>query len=128
MTAPIQPTERDECPICGESDEMQDARTLRLAYGYKLDEASVKLQHHFYREHSDADANEFPDLRPFYSIRTCKSCRADFMGLLRSWCAGQIAAGRQEYNFDRNIPVRVDGATVWMTRPEWNAYTGKEPF
>lgn len=62
----------DECQVCGSVGH--DRRTLQLQYAYLLTEVSEKLTHD-------------PETR-FYSIRTCKGCRAAFLLQMGRWIKG----------------------------------------
>ncbi len=94
----------DLCAVCGEDG--QDRRTLRLSYLYELGEISPK----FSRDKTAPRAG--------YSIRTCKDCRGDFLGLLRRWCAGEFIEV-QSASYDRPIPIRRDGRCVYVSQEEW---------
>jgi hypothetical protein len=59
-----------------------------------------------------------------YSVTCCKSCRADFLNMFAKWSKGRLRA-RQDDNDERNIPVRVRGATVMMTLAEFDAHRRK---
>ena len=94
------------CQVCGEED--QDCRTLKLAFHYRMTEISEKFQ----RESDDT-----------YSIRCCKNCRGNFLGILRYWIEGNLA--EHTTNPKSSIPVRVDGRVVMMSQEEWTAHTTK---
>src|SRR5262245_14278633 len=67
--APVMP--RESCQICGEFG--MDRRTLVIEYFYSIEEVSPK----------------FTRTDRGYELRTCKGCRGDFLGLLRSWVLGK---------------------------------------
>ena len=64
-----------------------------------------------------------------YYLRICKSCRGRFLTMMGEWWKTGVDLrdtpkdhdGRDDYEPDpeRNIPVRVNGAIVMMTREEW---------
>jgi hypothetical protein len=117
------------CAICtgtlSQSDGFDhDLRTLRLSYAYALGEGSDRLE---------------PTIpATFHTITTCKSCRGDFLEVLWKWANGgflietnRADAGISPRGDDRpeaNIPLRVAGRTVMVTREEWDAHrASKEP-
>ena len=107
------------CQICNQEGE--DRRTLRLEYFYDLSEISDKLKKAEVTIRF-ADGHEVKDV--LWTIRTCKDCRGDFLGILRRWTNGEFITqtrGRSE----RNIPVRVDGRVIMMTAEEWQAHTAR---
>lgn len=63
-----------------------------------------------------------------YYIRTCKSCRSEFIGLLETWIQ-EMKERRglpkdedgclEELNEDANIPIRVNGNIQMITEAEW---------
>ena len=107
------------CQICNQEGE--DRRTLRLQYFYDLSEMSDKFE----KEEVTirfADGHEVKNV--FWSIRTCKDCRGNFLGTLRRWTSGEFVTATED-NPERNIPVRVDGRVVMMTTEEWQAHTAR---
>lgn len=102
----------DECAICGNGG--QDHRTLRLGYFYDLSEISNKLQ----VGHAKGDKEAYR-----YAIRTCKDCRGDFLSLLRDWCEGQFVT-ESHSSGDRDLTIRRDGRTMFITREEWEESRG----
>jgi hypothetical protein len=73
---------------------------------------------------------ELPEpMRKFFYLRTCKTCRGRFLASLRVW-ASECKSHRDEpkdhdggliCDSEADIPVRQDGATVWLTRAQWYA-------
>ena len=122
----------DHCPICGKGPD-PDLRTLSVANGYELHEASTKLEKVEFAVASEPGVEAAVTLR-LYQIRTCKNCRGDFIGLLRRWINGEFVdvAMREglpksgDEGEERNIPLRVDGATVMVTRSEWERFRAGE--
>ena len=109
----------ENCQICGQEGE--DRRTLRLRYLYDFSEISDK----FTSEEvtiNFADGNEVRET--VWSVRTCKDCRGDFLGILRRWTSGEFVT-QTEDDPDRDIPVRVDGRLIMMTTEEWEAHTSE---
>lgn len=103
----------DTCKLC--LAEGPDMRTLKMRYFYSLEEM----------------VPEFNKDDEFYSLRTCKTCRGELLGLLRQWRDGCVSrrslpkdsdGGIELDDPERNIPMRVNGATVMMTRKEYDAY------
>jgi len=66
--------------------------------------------------------------RGFY-LRICKSCRSKFLGYLQRWRDEQVGLRDLAKDHDggllveddpeRNIPYRINGATVMLTHEEW---------
>lgn len=125
--SPHHPVEMAECPLCHTEDVSGDLRTLRIGCGYDLSEVSDLLQP------TEALVRGVGRPLPMWSIRICKSCRGDFIGLLRQFINTQLATATarevEEMNPERNIPVRVDGRCIMMTEPEWRHFraTGVPP-
>lgn len=109
-----------ECAVCGEVG--QDRRTLRISHGYELREVSEKFERTQILESSPD--SRLSDPLPAWKLTTCKECRADLMGLLRRWIESGSAVDRRWISSDpeRNIPVRIDGAIVMMTREEYDQW------
>lgn len=107
------------CQICGREGE--DRRTLRLRYFYDLSEIPDK----FTKEEviiKFADGNEVKDT--LWSVRTCKDCRGDFLGVLRKWTSGEFVV-KTDDDPNCNIPVRVNGRVVMMTTKQWEAHAAR---
>ena len=56
-----------------------------------------------------------------YSVTCCKSCRADFLQMFGRWSRGELRP-RVADEEGRDIPVRVNGATVMMTQAEFDRH------
>jgi hypothetical protein len=56
-----------------------------------------------------------------YRVTCCKSCRGDFLQVFGKWSRGELRPRRQDDD-EANIPVRVNGATVMMTRTEYDQF------
>ena len=56
-----------------------------------------------------------------YDVTCCKSCRGEFLNMFGQWARGKLRERRQDDD-EANIPVRVNGATVMMTRAEFDAH------
>jgi hypothetical protein len=98
----------EPCAVCGDLGD--DRRTLRLRFFYELREMSTKLQaENFHLKAENGD--EWDEC--FYHLRACKSCRGDFLGLLKRWCAGEFVK-REEHDEQVGIPVRVMGVTRFV--------------
>lgn len=109
----------EQCQVCEALGD--DRRTLVISCGYDLHEVSKK----FARTPDDRHAQ--------FMLLVCKDCRGDFLGVLRRWVAKEFIL-KQEESSDRNIPLRVDGRIIMLTKAEWDAYTtqrgepGRKPF
>lgn len=107
--------EKDVCVLCGADG--QDKRTLVVDCFYDMTEAAsefAKVPGSFLY-HSNG-----------YHMRICKSCRAGFIGAVREWVADSKAKRGLPMDGDGNlecadghIPVRVDGAVVYMTDEQY---------
>ncbi len=71
-----------------------DRRTLWMACFYEMKELGLPFEKLFIAE------------RDFYTLRVCKSCRADWMSSIREWFNAPIIAEPEE-----GIPTRELGAT-----------------
>lgn len=63
-----------------------------------------------------------------YFLRVCKACRGAFLGKMREWANERRAlrytpkdhdGNIDSDNPEANIPLRVDGAIVMLTREQW---------
>lgn len=117
--------DRDLCMVCGAHGA--DKRSLVVSTGYDMTEA----------------VDRFIDLHLVegrlngmgYYLLICKSCRGEFIGMVRKWYESRRDLS-QRYNLDhdghvddeeweseeRNVPVRVDGQTVMMTTEQFEEY------
>jgi hypothetical protein len=100
-----------------------DKRTLFLSCFYQLPEVIPEIIDLF-------DLGE-PLKDKGYALRICKSCRGDFLGMLKEWRDRRLARrplpkdhdGEEVYaveDADRNIPYRTHGRTEMMTRSEYD--------
>ena len=100
------------CEICDETGE--DRRTLEMSYLYDLTEVGLERR----------------DGLRGYTKRTCKQCRGDLLEFIDFWTSGEVAARRkvrEESSPERNVPVRMHGRTVMLTRDEYKRiYPGRE--
>lgn len=65
-----------------------------------------------------------------YYLRICKACRGRFLTMMGEWWKAGVGRrdipkdhdGHDEYQDDaeRNIPCRINGAIVMLTREEWD--------
>jgi len=70
-------------------------------------------------------------LRRFHYMRICKTCRGRFLKMLKEWfryCTNFRDTPKnhdgcvEEFDEERNIPVRINGATVMMDEEEFKQY------
>lgn len=137
----------EKCVRCGETD--QDRRTLWMACMYAMDETGLPFKQlaihgrvlgHLGKEtlpglQIEIDKFEEPDSdakgrrHPFYTLRVCKRCRADWMVAIKGWfesrdipdvdsIAEELAARPGLHTLDGKVPVRVFGATVSVPQKE----------
>jgi hypothetical protein len=130
----------DICARCGENG--QDRRTLWMACCYRMEETGlpfekiaisgqvVKLDRterhptlNLDIEHyAEPDPEQKPYESPFYTLRVCKTCRAEWMLAIKGWFTsipGSKAAQEADEQahpgmlaFEGRIPVRVLGANI----------------
>lgn len=111
--------DQDLCMLCGARGP--DKRSLFLSCFYDINELIPEA----------IDLYKCPDEslqgRGFY-MRICKACRGDLLSRLGEWRDARLALRSELKNHDgnldyaepeRNIPYRVNGAVVMLTREEW---------
>ena len=110
------------CMLCHAYGE--DKRSLFISCFYAVEEAVPEAIDLF-------DCGKHLSDRGYY-LRICKSCRARFLGMLREWrneCVSLRDLPKDHDGIiegedpDRNIPVRVNGITVMMTKDEYDLYS-----
>lgn len=104
---------KETCQICTGTPQQStkfdhDLRVLHLDFGYALDEGTDRLE----------------EVEAGYEITTCKDCRGTFIELLWMWAKGGFLGIDRQPDEERNIPVRVAGRAVFMTRQEWEKHRG----
>ena len=110
----------DACQLC--ESRGPDRRSLIVNCGYAVHEVIPEA----------IDVHSVPDMEGRgYFLRICKSCRGALLGHLQAWRDERVARrglpmdedGDDDGTHDpeRCIPVREHGATVWLTREEWDA-------
>jgi hypothetical protein len=73
----------------------------------------------------EATPEHTTDKRAFYTLRVCKACRSLWMAAIQAWFK---AAPEQKESCGSGIFVRKNGATVEITREEWDReHLGQEP-
>ena len=60
-----------------------------------------------------------------YTLECCKSCRADFLDMLKKWKQGEFVH-RETNDPEANIPIRENGATRMITEEEWKERRAKD--
>ena len=93
------------CVRCGDQDH--DRRTLFMSCFSDMNELKVPFI-------LDSTSD-----RTFFTLRVCKSCRADWMHTIEQWFNG-LDTGERDPNPMRCIPVRSMGATRWLTQEEYD--------
>lgn len=140
----------EKCARCGEEGE--DRRTLWMACFYAMNELSVPFDRvQIYGEYLKLQAiekrNLFPEGRGpvveypiydlpkgsepqkynFFTLRVCKSCRADWLDAIQSWFKS-INFKHDVLSPDSGIFVHRNGAAVEITEEEWYRQNpGREP-
>src|SRR5690606_30505704 len=107
--------------------EGKDKRFLTMSCGYAVDEMVPEMKR--------LDRDAYPNMWAPFGINLCKSCRARLLGHMQQWRDECVALrGRpkdhdghleDEYDPDRNIPVRVNGVTQMMTADEYEAFRSR---
>jgi hypothetical protein len=145
----------DKCVRCGEVDLDRRTLWMACFYemnelGIPFEQVNVVGQRaKIVRSEATSLAFEEPSgqtrSHPFYTLRVCKECRGEWMAAIRAWyrggaeargechrahedCAqdqGLAEACRKTDDEVRDIPVRMNGATVMMTRAEYEAWRKK---
>lgn len=101
----------ERCARCGEVGE--DRRTLWMACLYAMEELPIPFEERDGGGHS------------YYTLCVCKACRADWMDAIRRWYQDKPA----RVSCGSGLFVRRGGATVEITREEWDAtHPGREPL
>lgn len=126
----------NKCMMCW--TEGPDMRSTAIDNGYAIHEVVPEVIDLYAVQQREFDRPAgFPDFRAGrpgggYYLLICKTCRALMLSLLADWRDLTMARrplpkgpdGEDEYLYDeeRNIPVRVYGATQMMSREEWEAW------
>lgn len=98
--------DEDLCQVCGETLH-GDGRHLVLDYFYDLREVSSKFE------------TFTLGYKKSYVLKTCKNCRGDFLAVLKQFCLGKFVDSKRTPNEERVIPIRQNGATVFVTQEEF---------
>lgn len=116
--------DEDLCMLCHAHGE--DKRSLRVSCFYDVKEV---LPEALYVQEGTPPASVF-------YLRICKACRGRFLQLLAVWRESCLDMRRLPKDHDGNVipdeercvPIRVLGATHWITRAEYaERYPGREP-
>ena len=92
----------EKCQRCGEDGD--DRRTLWMACLYQMDELDLP-----FKEVRTVGC----DARDFYTLKVCKSCRADWMIAIQTWFNNKPEPGPETGYF-----VRQFGATIEKRFPD----------
>ena len=123
------------CSLDAARYKTQDDDLCMLCHAYGADKRSLFVDCLY--DCSEA-INDFINLRDCgnerhksgWYLRICKTCRGELLGVLRAWGANCKSRrnlpkdhdGEIEIDTEGLIPVRVDGATRWMTRGEYTKF------
>jgi hypothetical protein len=119
---------KQKCARCGVEDD-PDLRTLWMACMYAMDELNVPFEELGLTTVDKAGQQCVTRSRPFYTLRVCKDCRADWMRTIEQWFntseeQGQTSTGT-------GVFVRRNGTSVELTLAEveeWKEqHDGQEP-
>lgn len=117
-------SDRDLCMICWAYGE--DKRSMYLSCGYAVNEAVPEALDTFGVGHDYVGRG--------YFLNLCKSCRASMLGHMRAFADERRALRNvpkdhdghvYEENPEANIPMRIDGAIVMLTKEQWDALKNK---
>ena len=113
----------DLCQVCHAYGA--DKRSFMIRTGYDMAEGVPEFVDMFAVPGKE-------ELKGFFFLNICKSCRGDLIGSIITWFKhrsalrgepkdhdGYLDSGSDE---DRNIPVRINGAIVMMNTEEYDAY------
>jgi hypothetical protein len=109
----------DLCQLCHAYGP--DKRNLFIHCGYAV--------HEVVPEAIDLSEVEDFETRGYY-LRICKTCRAKLLEKMEEWRNERVARrdipkdhdGEEYWDLEKNIPVRVNGATVMMDEEEYAEY------
>ena len=128
----------EKCQKCG-AEEGGDLRTLWMACFYAMGELNIpfeecaingvyckktgdkKTSFGLVPVFSDGEGELFK--RSFYTLRVCKSCRADWMSAIKGWWDAKTS---EPEGCGSCIFVRRNGTTVEITQEEWEKLHGTE--
>ena len=115
----------------------QDTDLCMVCHAYGADKRSLHISC-LYAVHEVVpeaiDLYDVPDKPNTYYLRICKACRGELLRHLQQWRDERAALRDEPKDHDgrvddddmgRCIPMRVNGATVLMTRDEYNRHTGR---
>jgi len=122
----------DVCMVCGAVG--LDRRTLLMRYFYELSEVAPEFLDLTLVDRVKSPGLPAPELGLYY-LRTCKSCRGEILGAIQAAITarralrglplgpdGDVDLPVELEDPERNIPVRVLGRTIMLTRPEWDEF------
>jgi hypothetical protein len=117
--------DQDVCQLCDAKGE--DKRSLFIDCMYDVQEVVPDAINLHY-------VDTFVKHQQGYYMRLCKTCRGRLLEHMRVWAEEckqmrglpKDSDGLPEYNDpERNIPMRINGTVVMMTRAEYDAYIAK---
>lgn len=116
-----------------------DEQLCMLCWAYGADKRSLFVSCFYAVHEAVPEAIDLSECEPKfkdrgYYLRLCKSCRGAFLGHMREW-ANKCRSLRDtpkdhdgnvdSDNPEANIPVRIDGAVVMLTREQWDKRQGQ---
>ncbi len=121
-----------------------DSELCMCCHAYGEDKRSIWIDCFYEIKEVVPDAIDISGVEPLpenhkrgYYLRVCKSCRSRFLGKMQDWWEEGVDLRDLSKDHDghaedqdptRNIPTRVNGALVMLTREEWDTRNpGREP-
>lgn len=101
----------EKCQRCEKVGE--DRRTLWMACFYQMNELGLPFEE--IKMTGTGDGHELYDY-PFYRLRVCKQCRADWLATIKHWFEN---IPEKPPSLGSGIYVRRLGATVEISEEEW---------
>lgn len=121
----LEEADPDLCMICHAYGV--DKRSLFVDCSYQMKEAVPEML--------DLSACDEPLNERGYYLRICKSCRGSLLGHMRIWANERRATRNEAKSGDGGelildesewlVPVRLDGATVYMTEEQYLSWRAR---
>lgn len=129
--------ERDEARRQGaDRFHNHDTDLCMLCHAYGEDKRSLFIDCFYAVDEVVPEALDIAEVegRQGYYLRICKSCRAALLGRLREWRDERVArrdipkdhdGEDEDWDAEADIPVRINGAVVMLTREQFDEYQAK---
>lgn len=104
----------ETCQRCKEEDD--DRRTLWMSCFYDMDELGIPFEVKR-MEWTVPPASHKGVTNDYFTLRVCKSCRADWMNQIRNWFNNVY----KRPSCGSGIYIKHFGDNIEITREEWDA-------